>query len=180
MSEPLRSDQDDESLARRIAAELGEGTPRRLDPEFDARVMRDVRVGGGPRLGWTWPTGRGRAGFVGAVAAALAAGLVGGFWLARVALPSPPSPSEITFRLVAPEARSVALVGDFNDWDKNATPLQRIPKGGAWVVQLQLRPGNYAYAFVVDGERWVPDPVAPRAASDDFGVPNSVVAVAGS
>jgi hypothetical protein len=48
--------------------------------------------------------------------------------------------------------------------------------GRTWEVQLPLAPGRHVYAFVVDGEV-VADPAAPRAADEDFGVPNSVVLV---
>ena len=40
-----------------------------------------------------------------------------------------------------------------------------------------LPPGRYAYAFLVDGQRWIADPAAPPAVGDDFGRPSSVVTV---
>jgi 1,4-alpha-glucan branching enzyme len=83
----------------------------------------------------------------------------------------------VQFVLVAPEARNVVLVGDFNDWDPAATPLHRAPSGGAWTAALPLQPGRHRYAFVVDGVRWMADPTAPPAPDDDFGSPGSVVTV---
>jgi 1,4-alpha-glucan branching enzyme len=83
------------------------------------------------------------------------------------------------FVLVAPEAASVAVVGDFNDWSFSATPLARQAGDGMWWVTLPLRPGRYRYAFVVDGTRWRSDPNAP-AAEDEFGRPNSVVTIGGA
>jgi 1,4-alpha-glucan branching enzyme len=71
----------------------------------------------------------------------------------------------------------VALVGDFNGWDRTATPLRPAGSAGAWVVSVQLPPGRYRYAFLIDGVRWLPDPVAPRAPDDDFGTSNSVLMV---
>jgi 1,4-alpha-glucan branching enzyme len=69
----------------------------------------------------------------------------------------------------------VALVGDFNDWNPDATLL--VPAGpSAWTVTIPLRPGRYRYTFVVDGSRWVADP-AGAAAPDDFGQPTSVITV---
>jgi 1,4-alpha-glucan branching enzyme len=82
----------------------------------------------------------------------------------------------VQFVLVAPDARRVALVGDFNDWDPAATPL-RASAGGAWSAAVQLSPGRHRYAFVVDGVRWLADPAAPPAPDDDFGTPGSVVTV---
>ena len=74
-------------------------------------------------------------------------------------------------------ASSVALVGDFNDWDPHATPL-RASADSLWSVVVPLRPGRYHYTFVVDGTRWRRDPAAPRALEDDFGTPTSVITIA--
>lgn len=99
---------------------------------------------------------------------------------ARVAGPAPvaesAAPQVVQFVFVAPEARSVALVGDFNDWDTAATPL-RAASGQVWTVEVPLEPGRHRYAFVVDGEEWAADPAAPRAPGADFGAPSSVVTV---
>lgn len=89
----------------------------------------------------------------------------------------------LKFVLVAPHAKGVSLVGDFNDWNAAATPMVRTPTGGTWSVVLPLTPGRHVYAFVVDGAsgtQWVTDPGAPLAPADGFGVPNSVVLVGGS
>jgi 1,4-alpha-glucan branching enzyme len=83
------------------------------------------------------------------------------------------------FVLVAPGAHSVALVGDFNDWDLSATKLVRQGGDGVWYVTLPLRPGRYRYAFVVDGTVWRNDPNAVGM-EDDFGRPNSVVTIGGT
>lgn len=74
-----------------------------------------------------------------------------------------------------PNAASVSVVGDFNDWDAQAAPMVR--EAGAWTITLPMAPGRHVYAFVVDGERWVADPRAPRAPDADFGRPGSVVIV---
>jgi len=83
----------------------------------------------------------------------------------------------VQFVLVAPKAARVAVVGDFNNWDRVATPLRRGGQGSVWAVDVPLAPGRHQYAFIVDGVRWVLDPTAPRAVEDDFGTPNSVVTV---
>jgi len=54
----------------------------------------------------------------------------------------------VRFALAAPAARGVALVGDFNDWDRDATPLEPVGAGDEWAVTVRLRPGRHAYAFV--------------------------------
>jgi 1,4-alpha-glucan branching enzyme len=82
------------------------------------------------------------------------------------------------FTLVAPGASVVTLVGDFNDWSAEATPMTDA-SGGLWTVTIPLGPGRYRYAFLVDGDVWTPDPEAPRAVDDDFGRPNSVLTIGG-
>ncbi len=83
----------------------------------------------------------------------------------------------VQFVLVMPSARSVVVVGDFNDWDAGAQPLQRASRDGVWSVTVPLAPGRYRYTFVVDGQRWIADPGAPPVPEDDFGRPNSVITV---
>lgn len=59
--------------------------------------------------------------------------------------------------LAYPEAKSVDVKGDFSHWDP--IPLKEV-KDGIWVVKLDLPPGRYAYAFIVDEEKLVLDPRA--------------------
>jgi hypothetical protein len=83
----------------------------------------------------------------------------------------------VKFVLVAPQAAQVSVVGDFNGWSPTATPMSR--QGGTWTVAVPLEPGRHIYAFVVNGEQWMPDPAAPLSPEDGFGVSNSVVLVGG-
>ena len=53
------------------------------------------------------------------------------------AVRSAPNESVIQFVLVAPEAASVSVVGDFNDWDLAATPLVQSQGGGVFIQQHQ-------------------------------------------
>jgi hypothetical protein len=55
-------------------------------------------------------------------------------------------------------------------------PMRRSPDGRAWLIDVPLAPGRHVYSFMVDGDV-TPDPAAPRAGEDDFGVPSSVVLV---
>jgi hypothetical protein len=72
-------------------------------------------------------------------------------------------------------ARGVALVGDFNGWDSTATPMAKRGADGTWTAELPLVPGVHTYAFVVDGERWLVDPLAPQVPDEGFGPANAVV-----
>ncbi len=85
----------------------------------------------------------------------------------------------VRFELTAPEAGGVTLVGDFNGWDRQATPMRRAESPGTWTVSVPLERGRHVYGFVVDGVRWVADPMAPLAPADGFGGVNSIVVVNG-
>lgn len=91
-----------------------------------------------------------------------------------------PGTRAVRFVLESPDARSVHLVGDFNDWSPAATPLAHRGADGRWSVVVLLPNGRYSYSFLVDGARWTPDPQAPPAPGDDFGRPSSLVYVEGS
>jgi hypothetical protein len=95
--------------------------------------------------------------------------------IAAVAADSVHRPVEFVF--VAPAARNVSLVGDFNGWDAAATPMRRTDGRATWSVSVQLPAGRHVYAFVIDGDAWVADPQAPLAPEQWFGQRNSVVIV---
>lgn len=63
------------------------------------------------------------------------------------------------FRLKGyPDAKRVVLAGSFNYWRKDELYMQRV--GDEWQFAYALGPGNYEYAFVVDGKQ-MPDPANP-------------------
>ena len=76
------------------------------------------------------------------------------------------------FKLMAPEAQSVLLAGDFNSWNPEAHPLKRT-SNGMWKINLNLSPGRYEYKFLVDGQ-WQNDPSCKSYASNPFGSDNCV------
>jgi hypothetical protein len=80
----------------------------------------------------------------------------------------------VQFRLDAPNASAVRLAGDFTRWQP-LYPMTRT-ESGIWTVVVPIEPGVHDYAFVVDGETWTPDPMAP-AVADGFGGLNSRLAV---
>jgi hypothetical protein len=195
------SEHESDRLIDHVARRLR--SPVEADHAFDARVLASVRaIGpkGARRSGVLRALTRPRLAISPLTGFALAAGIAGIAILAdralRVLRPSPPGAigdataahavvgaravSEgrpVQFILVAPTASSVSLVGSFNDWDPQSTPLRRTVTGGAWMVEIPLVAGRHQYAFIVDGKRWMPDPSGVPAVEDDFGLPNSVVTV---
>ena len=86
---------------------------------------------------------------------------------------------KVTFGLPAEAtngAKSVALVGQFNDWNVLAQPLKK-QKDGSFAAKVELHIGQeYQYRFVLDGTTWENDWAADKyVASEVPGVENSVV-----
>jgi hypothetical protein len=79
------------------------------------------------------------------------------------------------FRLRAPDARTVALVADFNGWDPGANLLRRSGDGW-WEVEVALPAGSYQYAYWVDGDLVTP-PEAKVTVDDGFGGRNGLLQV---
>ncbi|MDD3242090.1 MAG: 1,4-alpha-glucan branching protein GlgB [Eubacteriales bacterium] len=64
--------------------------------------------------------------------------------------------SHAIFRVWAPHAQAVSVVGDFNQWDENKTPMERITEGGVWEGEADglAEYDIYKYAIVTrDGKR---------------------------
>jgi hypothetical protein len=154
------------SELERVVTVLRAGVP--VSATLKERVLAAARAEPRPRrAAWRGAPLLLAAGAAGVVAASLALAL-------RPARPEAARP--VPFVITAPNAARVSLVGDFNDWNPSATPLHRAA-GNVWWVVVTLAPGRYHYSFVVDGTHWVTDPVAPRAADDDYGQQNSVVTI---
>jgi len=100
-----------------------------------------------------------------------------GFWPRTVTVVPPAENSTVAatpavpaiyvqFRLDAPGASSVEIVGSFTDWGEGVQLLEASP--GVWSTMVPLAPGVHDYTFVVDGEVWVTDPLSPEV-DDGFG-----------
>ncbi len=76
------------------------------------------------------------------------------------------------FAFSAPNAYEVYLVGDFNDWDTQASPMKK-DKKGLWKTAFPLKPGRYEYRFIVDGN-WENDPSCSFCVQNDFGSMNCI------
>lgn len=55
--------------------------------------------------------------------------------------------------LGCPGARQVSVVGDWNGWDPEANPMQKLPDG-SWMAEISLHSGQVIrYLYSVDGTR---------------------------
>ena len=82
----------------------------------------------------------------------------------------------VRFRLYSPEASTVQVAGEFNEWNPLEGRMEPDIDAGLWVFDIDLAPGRYRYRFVVDGA-WIEDPAMPYEESA-AGYRNSVVEVA--
>ncbi|MEA3431912.1 MAG: metallophosphoesterase [candidate division WOR-3 bacterium] len=63
---------------------------------------------------------------------------------------------KVTFTYEDESATTVHLVGTMNGWNRTATPFSK--KDGKFEATVELRPGEYEYKFLIDGEKWITDP----------------------
>jgi chromosome partitioning protein len=82
----------------------------------------------------------------------------------------------IVFVSLYPRAKNVQIAGDFNNWQPQETPMQKVGDSGVWQTQLKLPAGRYRYRLVVDGQ-WQQDPYNELTEVNPFGEYNSVVEI---
>jgi len=81
----------------------------------------------------------------------------------------------VNFMCLAPEAKEVYLIGDFNDWTPNSLPMTR-QIDGHWIAQVNLHHGYHHYQFLVDGQPML-DPRAHGIARNERNEKVSLLAV---
>lgn len=90
--------------------------------------------------------------------------------------PSPfPGHVRVTFELPSCLwADRIYLIGDFNQWDEQSTPMRQ-ERDGVWRARVDLPAGNrYQFRYMIDGQ-WRTDYHADGFAQGHYGVDNSVV-----
>lgn len=80
-----------------------------------------------------------------------------------------------TFICNAPQAQSVSLVGDFNQWNPGMHPMKQMPDR-AWLITVELKHGHHRYAFLVDGQLTL-DPRGQGITRNDKGERVSLVPI---
>lgn len=186
MSTRKPNDIDDE----RLEAWLARAPTPAASPTFRADVM--ARIEARARGGWRarlaaflWGRRQLEWTMAGMATAVLALSVLGAVGLWQFSSPQGPRQHTVAMRdggtvlvrfaLDMPQARQVALAGDFTAW-RARVPLKRKPDG-TWVAEVPLRPGNYEYTFIVNGHEWVRDPHAQQYRPDGFGNTNAVLSV---
>jgi 1,4-alpha-glucan branching enzyme len=82
----------------------------------------------------------------------------------------------VTFETQHQDAEKIHVAGDFNGWDKAATPMKKRKKDGVWSATVRLETDReYQYRYVVDGERWITDDESDGSQWNEYGERNSVV-----
>lgn len=73
------------------------------------------------------------------------------------------------------EAKKVNIVGDFNNWDKNANELVK-NKSGDFSISINLELGkDYHFRYLINDDKWVNDWAADYYAPTEYNCENSVV-----
>ena len=73
------------------------------------------------------------------------------------------------------DTQSACVVGEFNQWDEQATPMTPL-QSGEWKAQLSLEASKeYRYRYLVNGSEWVSDPEADKYVPNPYGQEDAVV-----
>lgn len=86
---------------------------------------------------------------------------------------------KVTFRVpkeAAKDAKSIFIVGDFNEWDETATPMKPLKNGDfTAILELDTSKTEYQFRYLYDGRTWENDWEADAYIKNDAGTENSVI-----
>ena len=84
---------------------------------------------------------------------------------------------KVSFRIPEDWAgKSVAVVGDFNDWNTSSNLMER--KNGGWEALVRLKPGKeYRFRYYIDGQRWQNDDAADDYLHNEYGSEDSLLRI---
>jgi 1,4-alpha-glucan branching enzyme len=72
---------------------------------------------------------------------------------------------KVTFTVpaeAAVEAKKIALVGEFNNWNPEEAIALKKQKDGSFKASLELSAGEYQFKYILDGEKWENDWAADK------------------
>lgn len=85
---------------------------------------------------------------------------------------------KVSFRVSSAEANGaekIQIIGSFNNWDKNAEPMNAL-KSGDFTQTLELESGKeYQFRYLLDGKTWANDSEADSKITNEFNELNDVV-----
>lgn len=81
----------------------------------------------------------------------------------------------VNFYLQRPSAKSVSLIGEFNNWNPLTHPMRK-REDGWWFTEVPLTHGHHHYLFLVDGAQTL-DPHASGTVEIRPSTKVSVIAV---
>ncbi len=73
------------------------------------------------------------------------------------------------------QGETVYLVGDFNNWNETATPMQRNANGSFTIVLELATNRDYQFRYLINRTEWHNDWEADRYVPNAYGGDNSVV-----
>lgn len=83
---------------------------------------------------------------------------------------------EVSFRVFAPHAGTVELVGAFTGWHDRPVPLEK-GDDGWWRTTLALPEGDQEFQYLIDRREWRPDYAANGIRLNEFGTWVSIACV---
>ncbi len=72
-------------------------------------------------------------------------------------------------------AKSIAIAGDFNNWQPIQMHRTLENNQTIWTITIPLPHREIHYMFLKNGKKWLSDPLAPQQQDDGFGHLNSVI-----
>ena len=74
--------------------------------------------------------------------------------------------TKVTFSIpkeIAKDFKKAALVGDFNNWDQKATPMNKSKKDGSFSKSIELDDNTeYEFRYLLDDNTWLNDEQADK------------------
>ena len=151
------------------------GTPP-LSPNFTAKLLGALPMRSPWLRGWEGLFNWKSLSWVGAAAAFLGLAYLG---YQLIQAPEPPIAQvqeqklqKVHFRTHPAQAQSVSVAGDFNQWVP--WPLTK-QADGSFAGEWEIPEGSYAYSYLLDGNRWVPDEARGNTIEDGFGKKNTLL-----
>jgi hypothetical protein len=79
------------------------------------------------------------------------------------------------FVIYYPGIEKAEISGSFTDW--RPVEMERVGTSGYWEALLKVAVGEHRFAYILDGNKQIPDPTVRTREKDDFGGENSILTV---